>query len=89
MRRSYPSDVSREQFAEIEPLLLSARKITAPRKIDLYDAFCAVLYVLKTACQWRSLPHDFPKWSSVYAYFRIWNERVNDQPSILEQILKK
>lgn len=89
MRNSYPSDISREQFSEIEPLLLSARKITAPRKIDLYDAFCAVLYVLKTACQWRSLPHDFPKWNNVYAYFRIWNERINNKPSILEQILKK
>ena len=42
MRKSYPSDISREQFSEIEPLLLSARKITAPRKIDLYDVFCAV-----------------------------------------------
>jgi hypothetical protein len=50
MRKAYPSDISREQFSEIEPLLVSARKITAPRKLDLYDVFCAVLYKLKTAC---------------------------------------
>ena len=89
MRESYPSDISREQFAKIEPLLLSARKITAPRKLDLYDVFCAVLYLLKTACQWRMLPKDFPKWRSVHAYFQIWSERKDDQPSLLEQALKK
>jgi transposase len=89
MRKSYPSDISRKQFAEIEALLVSARKITAPRKLDLYDVFCAVLYVLRTACQWRMLPSDFPKWRSVHSYFQIWNERVNNQPSLLEQVLKK
>ena len=89
MRESYPSDISREQFAKIEPLLLSARKITSPRKLDLYDVFCAVLYLLKTACQWRMLPKDFPKWRSVHAYFQIWSERIEDQPSLLEQALKK
>lgn len=89
MRKSYPSDISREQFATIEPLLISARKITAPRELDLYDVFCAVLYLLKTACQWRLLPSDFPKWRSVHSYFQIWSERKNDQPSLLEQALKK
>lgn len=89
MRNPYPSDITREQFAAIEPLLLSARKITAPRELDLYDVFCAVLYLLKTACQWRMLPKDFPKWRSVHSYFQIWSERINDQPSLLEQALKK
>jgi transposase len=89
MRRSYPSDVSREQFSKIESLLLSARKITRPRELDLYDVFCAILYLLKTACQWRMLPNDFPKWRSVHAYFQIWSERLDNQPSLLEQALKK
>jgi Transposase and inactivated derivatives len=89
MRRAYPSDISREQFSKIEPLLLSARKATRPRELDLYDVFCAILYLLKTACQWRMLPSDFPKWRSVHAYFQIWSERPDDQPSLLEQALKK
>lgn len=89
MRKPYPSDISREQFAAIEPLLLSARKITAPRRLDLYEVFCAVLYLLKTACQWRMLPKDFPKWRSVHSYFQIWSERIDDKPSLLEQALKK
>jgi transposase len=89
MRKKYPSDISRKQFATIEPLLLSARKRTAPRKLDLYDVFCAVLYILKTACQWRMLPSDFPKWRSVHAYFQIWSEQKENQPSLLEKALKK
>jgi hypothetical protein len=45
-RHRYPSDISCEQFEQIRPLLESARKKTAPRKVDLYDVFCAVLYLL-------------------------------------------
>ena len=89
MMKSYPTDISRDQFSKIEPLLLSARKITRPRKLDLYDVFCAILYLLKTACQWRALPNDFPKWRSIHAYFQMWSERSDDQPSLLERVLKK
>ena len=47
-RKTYPSDISREQFAPLLPLLESARKRTAPRKVDLYDVFCAILYLQRT-----------------------------------------
>ena len=50
---SYPSDISREQFAKIEPILEKARKKTKPRELDLYDLFCGILYVLKSGCQWQ------------------------------------
>ena len=89
MHKSYPSDITLEQFSIIEPLLLSARTVTRPRQLDLYDVFCAVLYILKTGCQWRMLPTYFPKWRSVHAYFQIWSERVFGSPSILERALKK
>lgn len=89
MRKRYPSDITREQFSVIEPILLGARKKTSPRKLDLYEVFCAVLYLLKTGCQWRALPNDFPKWRSVHAYFQIWSETAEDKSSILERILKK
>ena len=88
-RKAYPSDISREQFEKIEPLLLSARKVTRPRTLSLYDVFCAVLYVVKSGCQWRMIPGDFPKWRSVHAYFQIWSERRNDGASLLEELLKK
>ena len=89
MRKAYPSDISRVQFEQIEPLLLSARKRTKPRTVDLYDIFCAILYLLKTACQWRMLPYDFPKWRTVHSYFAMWSEPDENGTSILEQALKK
>ncbi|QHM53287.1 hypothetical protein C7M41_02029 (plasmid) [Pediococcus acidilactici] len=55
----YSSDISREQFELIRPGLEGARKCTKPRKIDLYDVFCAILYTLKNGCTWRDLPLIF------------------------------
>ena len=86
-RTGYPSDVSREQFAAIKPLLENARKRTAPRRVDLYDVFCGVLYVLCNGCPWRALPKDFPDWHTVYSYFAIWREE-REEGSLLHQALK-
>lgn len=88
-RKSYPSDISREKFAEIEPLLRSVRRSTKPIKQDLYEVFCAVLYLLRTGCQWRYLPPQFPNWHNVYAYWRKWSEPDQHGVSVLEQALKK
>lgn len=88
-RPKYASDISREKFAEIEPLLRSVRRCTKPTTVDLYEVFCAVLYLLRTGCQWRALPNDFPKWQSVYAYWRKWSEPDQHGVSVLEQALKK
>jgi transposase len=89
MRHRYPSDISREQFEPIRALLESARRKTAPRKVDLYDVFCAQLYLLKTGCQWRALPSDFPKWRTVHAYFQIWSTVAVQGGSLLEQAMKR
>ena len=88
-RTPYASDISREKFAEIEALLRSVRRSTKPTQIDLYEVFCALLYVLRTGCQWRFLPQEFPKWQSVYAYWRKWQEPDPDGVSVLERALKK
>ena len=69
MRKKYPSDISKAAFEEIRPLLESVRRQTKPRTVDLYEVFCGVLYLLKSGCQWRMLPSDFPKWRTVHAYF--------------------
>lgn len=89
MRKTYPSDISREQFEKIRLILESARKKTKPRKLDLYEVFCALLYVLKSGCQWSMLPEGFPNYRSVHYYFQIWNERQDGQQSVLEEVLKK
>ncbi len=90
MSHSYPSDISREQFAVILPTLVLARRQTKPRTVDSYDVFCGVLYLLKSGCQWRMLPSDFPKWGTCYKYFRQWSEKPDPaEESLLEQVLKK
>lgn len=89
MRKKYPSDITRSQFEQIRPILENIRKSTKPRTVDLYEVFCAVLYLLKSGCQWRMLPSEFPKWRTVHSYFQIWCEKQENKESALEQILKK
>jgi transposase len=89
MRKQYPSDISREQFNEIRPYLDNLRKKTRPREIDLYDVFCAILYVLDSGCPWRMIPGDFPKWQTVYFYWTQWRKPDADGASPLAKALKK
>lgn len=73
MHKNYPSNVTKEQFEKIKSILENSKKKTKPRSLDLYELFCAVLYVLKikSGCQWRMLPKDFPKWQILYYYFQV------------------
>ncbi len=88
-KKVYGSDVSREQFERVRPLLESVRRRTKPRTVDLYEVFCGVLYLLKSGCQWRLLPGEFPKWRTVHSYFQKWSEPGLDGISVLERALKK
>ena len=89
-RKRYPSDLSREQFELVRALLENAKKKTRPRRVDLYDVFCAILYLLKSGCQWRMIPSDFPKWRTVHEYFQQWSEAAAEGDlSLLERALKK
>ena len=87
-RKTYPSDITREQFAPLLSLLESARKRTAPRKVDLYDIFCAILYLPRTDCARRALPGNFPKWHTVHSCFQRWADPRETGISILEEALK-
>ena len=85
----YPSDISREQFEVIREDLEGAKARTRPRDVDLYDVFCAVLYITKSGCQWRMLPKDFPNWKLVYYYFTQWRKAGDDGESLLDRVLRK
>src|SRR5437763_16591466 len=74
-RRAYPTDLTDAQWALLEPWL-SARAWTGrPRTVDLREGVNAVFYLLRTGCQWRHLPHDFPHWCTVRYYYDLglWN----------------
>ncbi|MGT2455480.1 IS5 family transposase [Cupriavidus basilensis] len=89
MRKRYASDISRAQFEIIREFLESARKTTRPRQVDLYDVFCAILYLLKSGCQWNMLPDGFPNKSTVHYYFKLWKTKPSEEElSLLEQALK-
>ena len=89
MRKRYPSDISREEYEKIREELEGAKKVTRPRRYDLYDIFCAVLYIVKEGCTWRGLPHDYPKWQNVRYHYDIWTKEDKDGRSLLDKILDK
>ena len=88
MRRSYPSDITREQFEVIRPILERAAKRTHPRKYDLYDIFCAVLYLIKEGCTWRAIPHDLPKWQNVRYHYDLWAKPDKVLDGILRDLVE-
>lgn len=74
MALSYPTDLTDAQWSLIQPLLPKAKTGGRPRSIDLRAIVNALLYVLMGGIAWRLLPHDFPKWQTVYHYFRQWRD---------------
>jgi putative transposase len=70
--RHYPSDLGDEQWQLIEPLLPAPSRVGTKRRISRRRIVEAILYVNRTGCSWRSLPHDFPKWRTVYSVFWQW-----------------
>jgi putative transposase len=80
--RHYDTDLTDDQFALVEPLLPRPKKMGRP-PADLRAVLNAILYLVRTGCQWRLLPHDFPPWSTVHTWYRRWRqdgtwERINE-----------
>jgi putative transposase len=69
---TYPSDLSDEQWALVEPRLPAPPGGGRPPKTRMRDVVDAILYILRTGCQWRYLPKDFPPKSTVWRYFDKW-----------------
>jgi len=68
-RKPYPSDLTDEQWALIEPLIPPEKGGGRHRETDMREVINALLYMDRTGCQWRALPHDFPPWGTVAPYF--------------------
>ena len=71
-RLSYPSDLTEKEWVILEPLIPPAKPGGHPRTTDMREVINALLYLDRTGCQWRALPHEFPPWSTVWSYFRTW-----------------
>ena len=90
---SYPTDLTDEQWAILEPLLQRADGPGRPTELDLRTVVNALLYKNRTGCQWRMLPSDFPPHSSVRYYFDKWRhdetwQHINDslRQSVRQQL---
>ncbi len=74
-RKSYPSDLTDEQWSLIEPLLPpEAEGLGRPREVDFREVINAILYLNRSGCQWDMLPHDLPPKSTTYDYFATWRD---------------
>lgn len=63
----YTSDLTDSQWEIIKPMLKEAGYRSMDEKREQVNA---VLYLVKTGCQWRNLPKDFPNWKTVYSFYR-------------------
>ena len=74
----YPSDLTDKQWSKLDALLNEPRGERhaggRPRKHEQRRVVDALLYVVKTGCQWRQLPSDFPPWKTVHEHFRAWRD---------------
>ena len=73
MSEHYPSDLTDGQWQVIRGLL-PRRQRRGRRPICRRWIINAILYLNRTGCQWRALPHDFPKWKTVYTIFWRWRK---------------
>jgi len=74
-RQAYSTDISDAEWKILEPLvpapLPGGRPVTWSRR----EIVNAILYVLRTGCQWHLLPHDFPPYKTVFDYYRQWRRQ--------------
>jgi putative transposase len=68
----YPSDLSDQEWEILAPLIPPAKLGGRPRKWPMRKILNAIFYLLRSGCQWRMLPREFPPWSTVHHYFRLW-----------------
>ena len=83
MLRRYPTDLTDAEWSLVAPFIPAAKPGGRPRTTDMREVINATLYILRSGCQWRMLPQDFPPHQTVYQYFWTWRqagvwERMHD-----------
>lgn len=77
MRKAYPDDLTDKEWEHIKPLIKGSDYRNAGRKPihSRREMLNAIFYLLRTGCQWRHLPHDFPPWTAVQAQYFRWKRK--------------
>jgi putative transposase len=89
LNRRYETDLTDAAWALAAPLLPAAKAGGRPRTTDLRAVLHAIFYRLRSGCQGRLLPREFPPWGTVYYYFRSWDQAgvwVHMQRALYEQV---
>ena len=73
-REGYPTDLTDKQWSIIAPFIPPPKPGGRPRAVEIREVLNAIFYVVKSGCDWRMLPHDFPQWKIVYHYFDAWKK---------------
>src|SRR2546428_11372145 len=77
LRKHYPSDLTDEQWAIVEPMIPPAKQNAQggrPRKVDLREVLHTLFYLNRSGCQWGMLPHDLLPKSTVYDSCAQWRD---------------
>jgi transposase len=76
----YPSDLTDDEWALIEPLIPAAKPGGNKRTVIVRNIVDGIMYILSTGCQWSALPKDLPPRSTVNDYLRRWaDDRTLDR----------
>ncbi len=70
--KRYPSDLTDDEWNYIKGMMPAAKEGGRPRTTNIREVINAIFYVVKGGISWRMMPKDFPKWKTVYDYFRSW-----------------
>jgi putative transposase len=73
-RQAYHTDLTDKQWTLLAPLVPPPKPGGRSRTTNTREVMNAIIYLLRTGCAWRLLPHDFPKWQIVYHYFKRWEK---------------
>ena len=74
--KRYPSDLTDEEWSAVEPFLPKQAPTGSPRRVDLREIMNALRYLVRSGCEWRMLPVHFPRWQTVYWWFRRLTRRL-------------
>ena len=91
-RNPYPSDLTDRQWSIIEPLIPAAEPGGRHRSVNMRQIVNGIVYLNRTGCSWRMLPHEFPPWGTVHYYYRrfrldgMW-QKVHDK--LREKVRRK
>ena len=91
IRLAYDTDLTNDQWQILESLIPAAKHGGRPRSLDMREILNAIFYLLANGIKWRAMPHDLPRWQSVYTYFRAWEadgtwQRLNDELRVMVRL---